>query len=182
MPVRMVGGKRYEINSSLPFICSLGVGKQATWQRILLIIALTGFIPGTPYFYLPFILCDIPEIRGIGSGDDPRSLNRTRLLVKNVELFLQSKRSQQLQTLLSTINLTRLMYADNEFKIRILSSSDPDSLFAATRSEGRCLFACNFNASHSVKIRLPKTMKLEWGSRASNLALGPLGFGVWVNE
>ena len=180
LPVRMVDGERYEINSSLPFICSLGVDKPTTWQRILLVVALTGFLPGIPYFYLPFILCDIPESRGLTLGADPRSLNRTRLIGAYVKEFSQLKRSEELHALLCAINSTRALYSDKEFKAHVFSSDVPDSVFAVTRGADCCLFACNLSSSRIAKVQLPKKMRLEWGSRATSHTLGPLGFGVWT--
>jgi len=180
LPVRIVDGESYEINSSLPFICSLGVNKKETWQRILLVIALTGFLPGIPYFYLPFILCDIPEARSIELDNDPRSLNRARLLISHIAKFTKSIRRGQLHTLLRNIDRARTLYPDNG-STTVLSSDNADSVLVLTRDGDSCLFACNFSTRQDAMLKLSKKMKLIWGNRASNRTLGPLGFGFWRN-
>lgn len=180
LPVRIVEGESYEINSSLPFICSLGVDEQQTWQRILLILVLTGFLPGIPYFYLPFALCDIPETRSTEFDSDPRSLNRTRLHMKYINEFLGSQKNHELRAVFSLIKKIRSSYPSDNFNTAVLPSDDRDSVFLMTRDSGNCLFACNFSTTHSASLQLPKKMKLLWGSYASSQILDPLGFGIWI--
>lgn len=180
LKVRIVDGERYEINSSLPFICSLGVDEQTTWQRILLVIALTGFIPGIPYFYLPFVVCDIPEKRSQEIDSDPRSLNRVRLHSLHIKNFRNSNKSHQLRALLHVINKTRALYSETDFKFSVLRSDDLDSVLLISRNFDRCFFACNFSTTHSAKVIFPKKLNFVWGSCVSNQILAPLGFGIWT--
>ena len=182
LPVRVVNGERYEINSSLPFICSLGVDEPTTWQRILLVIALTGFLPGIPYLYLPFILGDIPEFRSQDLVSEPRSLNRARLSIALVKDFLGSERAKQLHVLLNALNAIRVLYSDNDFNIDVPFENVPDSVFGVSRCANRCLFVCNLSSTLPFQIKLPETMRFEWGSRVSNCKLEPLGFGVWTTN
>ena len=181
LPVRTVDGESYEVNSSLPFVCSLGVSKRGAWDRILLVIVLTAFLPGIPYFYLPFILNDVPEASNLKLDNDPRSLNRARVLAGHIKHFWRSKKSRQLNSLLVAMDAIREAHPDSEFKISSFSSNRPKSVLVVTRDADRCVFACNFSATKTAAIQLPKATVLKCGNYASGGGtLGPLGFGVWV--
>lgn len=182
LPVRKVGEERYEINSSLPFICSLGVDEQSAWQRILLVMTLTGFLPGIPYFYFPIALCDIPEHRISMSDTDPRSLNRSHPSAIQINNFLKSQRSQQLRAVLDTVNRIRALYSDDDVNTIIPVSEHPDSVLLVFRNSNHCVFACNFSTSQTALVKLPEDMHFEWGIRASNCSLEPLGFGIWSQD
>jgi hypothetical protein len=179
LPVRSANGENYEINASLPFICSLGVGEEAMWRRVLLITFLTGFLSGTPYFYLPFIVCDVPERRVSFAEGDPRSLNRTRLPAGQLEAFYISSRSGQLRDVLRVIGEIRTLHPNEEISASVPLSEPGDSVLVLARDSGRCVFACNLSASRPVAVALPDEIRFAWGIGASDRMLEPLGFGIW---
>ena len=178
LPVRSANGESYEISSSLPFICSLGVGEALTWQRILLIVILTGFLSGTPYFYLPFLLCDIPE-RRVSFGSDPRALNRALLQASQVEAFAGSLRSKQLRDVFRVIDEIHALYSDDDISASVPLSEPRDSVLVLTRDSGRCVFACNFSVAECATVELSEAAQFAWGMGVSDRILDPLGFGIW---
>ena len=180
LPVRSEDGEPYEINSSLPYICSLGVCEDSTWQRVVLIIVLTGFLSGIPYFYLPFVLCEIPEKWASIADKDPRSLNRSRIDIARIEKFSKSLRGTQLREALQTIYKVRIFHPEE--RVETVTSSSEPSVLILFRDSRRCVFACNFSTTHVATLRLPNAMRLVWGSRTANRTLGPLGFGIWSSD
>src|SRR5690606_19223699 len=54
--VRISGGSPYELNCSAPFLYSLIAPNIKIENIILFTIAITGFMPGWCYFYLPYVM------------------------------------------------------------------------------------------------------------------------------
>src|SRR5207244_5203484 len=44
--VRVIDGRAYELNGSLPYVCSIGSNDDVTHRRIEMISALSAFVPG----------------------------------------------------------------------------------------------------------------------------------------
>jgi hypothetical protein len=177
LPVRVANGERYEINSSLPFICSLGVDDDMAWRRALLVVALTGIIPGIPYFYAPFLLFDVPERRGT-TDSDPRGLNRGRLSVEHIAKFRNSARFTQMRALLHALQVDRASAArsvDSPITVDVLA----DSVLTITAEQGTSVFACNFSTVKPAAVDFGRDLHLLWGSGATPSSLAPVGFGVW---
>ncbi len=181
LPVRSANGEDYEINSSLPFICSLGVNDHDAWQRVLLIVALTVFIPGIPYFYLPFIVGDKPEDRVSSDGDDPRTLNRTRINKNDLERFISSEKSSQLKSILEFSEVVNRMFSINE----ATQSKSPVDVIAdrsklVIKLDGCYLFMCNFSSSVTCDTGNTSNYNLAISFRHNVNTIEPLGFGVWL--
>jgi glycosidase len=175
LPVRSANGESYELNSSMPYICSLGVDDDDAWRRIIQVVMLTGFLSGTPYFYLPFIIGDVPERRKATPGDDPRSLNRTHLELAQLTRFSQGPRCLQLVSALRVIGLVQQNFSEDA----IDAAEATNSVLTVSRSHGRCIFVCNLSTTETAKLRLPRSATLIHSNNLDDATLGPLGFGVW---
>lgn len=174
LSVRIANDEKYEINSSLPYICSLGVDEDAAWNRILIIVVLTGFISGIPYFYLPFILGDIPEQRAAADLKDPRAVNRLLVTPSHVDSFAKSPRAAQLREALHIVERIRSSFVDGDVII-----SSVGAVLTLLRSDSHWFFGCNFSTTTSASVHIPTGMHLIWGLGAEGTILAPLGVGVW---
>lgn len=182
LPMRTADGDNYELNSSLPFICSLGVDEAGTWRRILLIVALTSFLSGTPYFYLPFLVGDIPESRTPRHSDeDPRALNRCRLEFDALRRFSSSSVAGSLRTLLTVMEAVRLGSREN-ISASTLSSNSEETALILSRDNSRYVLACNLGTKHGVDFRHADNLRLVWQEGVSDSMIEPLGVGIWRNR
>lgn len=178
LPVRSADGEKYEINSSLPYICSLGANEDQTWRRILMVILLTGFLPGVPYYYLPFAIGDVPERRATLKHEDPRSLNRARLSLAQLQRFQSSPRKADFRAALAAINNIQLDSNGGESDTPVRFEARGPLLVLKRQAAGYT-FACNFSKGNAVHIEIAADSEVTWASGLCEQRLEPLGVAIW---
>lgn len=188
LPVRVCDGEEYELNSSLPAICALGGGAATMWAKIDLIVTLTAFLPGWPYFYLPFLLGDVPEARWGTTGPanttrtvDPRAMNRAAMDAGFLAAYLGSPRRHAGFRLLERLSMIKDRVGnapDGQAGVDAITGSS-----VRIRLPGAGLeFVGNFSGS-AMRVRAgPRPAGLLWGSHLDGDWLGPWGYGVWADE
>jgi hypothetical protein len=182
VPSRIIGGSAYELNCTLPYLFSRDVDTSQGWHRIEIAIAVSGFISGWCFLYLPLLLNYFPEWEGSQAniaGDDPRSLNRQPIPAKVWRRFLRSSRCKDVRALLSYLasvgdggHVTCFPSAEApaEFKGRVLT---------VDCASHEVLLAANVDASRCIDVGSSVRGRLQLGRRVSGRTLGPLGFGFW---
>lgn len=148
LATRITNGEIYELNSSLPFICSLGVTRQQFLSRILQVIAITGFFPGIPYFYLPFITGHIPERSECDRTEsDPRALNRTRLNETFLNNFCASKQFRRLTKLLDIIQKIKEEPGEEQINCTVFPCKSGNSRILFSYPEEKYKLYCNLSTT-----------------------------------
>jgi hypothetical protein len=175
LSVRVIDDDPYELNASFPRICAIRVSQPQTWQRLELAIALTCFLPGVAYLYLPMLLGYTPEYEASPTEhSDPRVLNRLPMPTRYVDSL---HREAAFSDLLDTVGWfsrqpRASLGAAQEIGVR------------STRSVLTVLLpkddlAISLNLSTSEPAQVPSGRPLH-ARRYADGHLGPLGFVVSV--
>jgi sucrose phosphorylase len=177
---RIIENYPYEFNCSFPYVCSLGVDNEMMWRRIGLSIAITAFLPGICYIYLPTIYGFRPEYDAFKvMSKDPRSLNRAPMpkdFVMNVHSLINYKGILEILNIFTSItedfDLDR-HYPDDS--IELVESSG----VLIKRACGHLSLVVNFDTEQSISLPSNTGQKLiNFG--VENGKLAPLGFGLWA--
>lgn len=163
----------YELNASMPYLCGLGVDDDLAWARVLMLTALTGCIPGVPYYYLPFLLSDVPEDRATDAIDSPRETNRLPLQSSFVEDFAKSSRAEQIQTCLLAISKIRERSPTLSWGAGFEATSIGSSGIKLEHRDFVCV--CNFSTRDLIHLDGFERFSLAWSHQASASVVNPGG-------
>lgn len=177
--VRVIDGFPYELNCSLPYLYGKGVSRATRDARLQLAWALSCFLPGHAYIYLPALVGFEPD-EIVSRSDDPRSLNRTELREYAAREFLASPFG------LETVQLMKELAA---LQIPITARPSVGASALSARAFGSCgLFlsmaqparwmALNFSANQAVQLPVNARSNIVCARRMDGSALAPLGFAV----
>jgi len=149
MDLRIVNGHHYELNCSAPYLY-MKIARNSCLSTIInFTIAVTGFMPGWSYYYLPYILGFIPESLHKDSRDeDPRSLNRKKIPIEYVKQHVKSQQYSKLKRLLSILGSIR-KEQDNNFTSIIETSK---KLLIIITPDRKYKLIANFNDNNSYQI------------------------------
>lgn len=183
LKVREIDGSPYEFNYSLPYLCSLGVSKiEDVMKKVELIIAVTGFLPGWSYMYLPFLSGYIPELsHPLTSELDPRIMNRQSIPVSQQKAVFDSPPYSSIYALLTWLGELHKESIHEAKESFIVHSSKVlrDGLLSMQRENSRIQLLANFSHSRSVKVLNLTNGKWFMGRGSSQQIIEPLGFGFW---
>lgn len=178
LSLRSVDGSPYELNSSFPYLCSLGVGPEQMRSRIDLAVAITGFLPGWSYFYLPALIGHIPE-RSVVPADDPRLLNRQRIPLAVANAYLQSNACSSTFDLLAWLAAMHKEYGEKEeFSVESVACIG-SHLLSIKRASARIQLLANFDCTNSVSVANMTSGQWIGGHKSTADVVEPLGFGFW---
>lgn len=182
LPIRVIDDSPYELNCSLPYLCSLGIAQERIWERIELIIATSGFVPGWCYLYLPFVFGHIPESSPgliVGHSQDPRALNRSPLPLPIQDTFAKSPQSASISDLLHWLGNLHDEFGDQEEFTSDSVEAIGQTTLSIKRKKARLQMLANFSPEEAVEVS--KVTSGQWitGRRSSQDCLEPLGFGFW---
>jgi hypothetical protein len=181
LPIRISNDEAYELTSSLPFICALGVDKAAMRRRLLLITALSALIPGWCYLYLPALMGDIPEERAIAErGSDPRGLNRLPISAECRETYMRSGARMTTYMLLDQLASLRTATAAGEDKVRGGADALSESVLRLNLPGSGLVALFNFDPSRAARAPDVSTSAVVLANGVRGDEVGPLGFGVWA--
>jgi hypothetical protein len=176
--VRVVDGVPYELNCSLPFLCSEGGERvDLVEARLEVALAISGFVSGWTYLYLPAIAGYSPEFDGTKDQEaDPRALNRTPIPMSAWERFLGSSLRSTLVELATVIDEFKVasVARDESERARALS----EEVLSIEYPKSRVRLCVNLNPDQETRIDFPSGRML-FGRRIVRGGLGPLGFGIW---
>lgn len=113
LAIRVVNDVPYEVNSSFPHICAVGVDRDLMFARIELAITLAMLIPGVPYLYLPILYGWRPEpaLRRTADGrSDPRRTNRIPIAREYVDAEHRAGRLRRMRRTLDVLMRLRAAY------------------------------------------------------------------------
>ncbi|MEP3072502.1 hypothetical protein [Maricaulis sp.] len=182
LPVRIVNGDAYELNSSFPFICNLGVSSEQGWSRLLLSLAVTAILPGIPYLYLPMLANHQPETTHERQDGDPRSLNRTRLSFEFLQASLQGASGRELRKVLTDMATMQSHVSNSAINATTTGGPSGDSALLVHNHESRWTFVCNLSTADTVTILTPANSKLICSRNAKGNCVSPLGYGFWIED
>jgi hypothetical protein len=179
LEVRVIDGDPYEVNASLPYLYRLGVTTDQMLARVELSVAVTAFVPGWPYYYLPAILGYVPEDDHEADAD-PRSINRQPVSYRHVVEYVASGRSVRVRDLLRVLGDIVGSFSRSE----PLGPQSVETLAPSTlvirRNGGAVGIAANFSVDHSADIGGVLSGRAVIRSSGLTLTrLGPLGYCVW---
>jgi hypothetical protein len=179
---RIIRGIPYELNCSLPYLFSKGVSGVEAWWRIELAVAISSFISGWCFLYLPMLIGHVPETdnRPVDQAStDPRSLNRRPIPYEVWSRFARSAEAISIQRLLlhvlkaahdKGVHGKVVLAAPLEFGGRLLIVRRPLS---------RMILMVNGDTSKFCNIEALVRGRLVAGWRATTREISPLGFGFW---
>ena len=173
---RVIGGRPYEFNASLPHLYAAGAQTPTDRDARLHLAVLTAtFAPGIPYLYLPALLGYEPELF-FEKEDDPRSLNRRPLVEKVTGIITASPHAQSMAALigqLAALELPPEAPAANN-SVHCVGTS---GLFVERRERQVAMLA---NFSNQVALTIPTELAgrsiLSRGLEGN--CLEPLGFVI----
>lgn len=174
LPIRSANGDYYELNSSLPYICSMGVDAPKMWSRLRMVIALTGFLPDWSYFYLPMLVGDIPELREC-EYDDPRGMNRMPIGAA-VRDAPDSKEMMATRALLMRLSLLKERAANTQRRLEDEVSVRCESALRIEWRAAAAQLVCNFSTTRALSISRVLTHEVIYSERSSVCEVEPLGF------
>ncbi|WP_144118328.1 alpha-amylase family glycosyl hydrolase [Catellatospora sichuanensis] len=176
--VRVIDNDAYEVNSSLPYLCSLGTDIAGMRARIELCVAVSAFIPGWCCLYLPFVMGDLPEYRAFGQSD-PRSLNRQPILDTARSEYVESGAMSSMYKLLESLNRVRGYFNGVDALTGDFVEVPAPGLLLISRPHARLMLVANFDTSRAVSVERIVKGDLVVGRRAQGAEVLPLGFGIW---
>lgn len=174
---RIIEGEPYEFNCSLPFLCSLGIKQSEIWDRLKLAIAITSFLPGWTYLYLPFLLGYIPE-HDYDFSNDPRALNRNPISSLAWQTFVSSRHHDETRVLLEFLVKQEVDYLEKEDLQIENGKRYSKGLLVIKRRESKFCILANFNSNRSVDVKHLTSGDWLGGWRASSSRIEPFGFGI----
>ncbi|MGA2269043.1 MAG: alpha-amylase family glycosyl hydrolase [Bryobacteraceae bacterium] len=181
LPIRISNGEYYELNSSFPHVCSLGVDGEGMWARLRMIAALTAFLPGWSYFYLPILLGDVPEDRYRGDAD-PRLVNRLPLDPGSINTFLASRDFNRMRLLLAYLFDLSHPSSDDHGLADPCVGLYGDSVICVNWPGAGARLLCNFSKNRSLRLEVLHLAEPAYSERANATELRPLGFGIWTSN
>jgi hypothetical protein len=177
--VRVIDEDPYEINTSLPLLYGRSVTNEQMFSRLELALAVTAFVPGWPYYYLPALLGYAPE--GDYPGDnDPRSVNRQPISREHVAEYVSSGRSTRLRSTLELLTRIEESFLASEplepHSVEVLAPST----LVIRRNAGEVGIAANFSKDSPADVgRVLSGQTVIWNGSLSGDRLDPLGYCVW---
>jgi hypothetical protein len=178
LAVRDRNGSHYELNSSLPYLCKVGCSDKEMWQRLELAIAITAFIPGWCYLYLPALIGDIPESRSAPT-EDPRSRNRLDIPVTVQEGFVESSKLTSARSLLELLESLRSAMGPDSGLGSICVIQPNSGVIIVRRPSAGLVFCGNFLSDFMFKASCMRENSYVGGRTSTSKWVGPLGFGIW---
>jgi sucrose phosphorylase len=177
--VRVIDDDPYEINTSLPFMYGRSVAHEQMLARLELALAVTAFVPGWPYYYLPALLEYAPE--GHYKGDtDPRSVNRRPISREHIAAHIASGRSTRLRSILELLGRIEESFVGSErLEPQSVEVLVPSTL-VIRRNSGEVGIVANFSKAAPTDVRHVLNGKtVIWDGGLSGGRLDPLGYCVW---
>nr|MDT0661183.1 hypothetical protein [Micromonospora sp. DSM 115978] len=177
VPVRIIDGHEYELNSSFPFLCALDVRPEQMWKRLALAVAVSAFTSRYPYLYLPMLLGHMPE-SSPGDHPDPRMMNRAPVPAGVVEAASRSGYLAAVRTLLAA--LAGSPGGGVVEPAGPVTRPDREAVLALYRPGARALLLANFDRDRPVRVGARPAGRLIAGTGTTGAELRPLEFGWWV--
>lgn len=172
---RMIDGRDYEFNCSLPELYAKAVGPQQMYARLELAVLISVLAPGWAYLYLPMLLGELPSPL---HADDPRALNRQPVGADSLANFAVGRSGASMRQL-----LTVLVEIDERLEEPEPGSAEAVQILApsvlAVERAGPVRAVLNLSASAGFDLRYQPSGAVLVARRLRGAGLGPLGFVVW---
>ncbi len=175
---RVIGGEPYELNCSLPYLYGQGTNAPGQSARIEMAVAISAFVPGWCFLYLPALLNYIPE-RQPGYDHDPRSLNRQSMPRSAWRDFVRSHRGRSMRRLLAYLAKIRATATKSDTAEVRSPGCFGGRVLVVDRPTDRSMLIANMDTKRTVHIGALSRGSLAESWRASDQRLNPLGFGFW---
>jgi sucrose phosphorylase len=178
IPARSINGGPYELNCSLPYLLGYGLSDELRWRRICAAAAISAFVPGWCWLYLPMLLDHIPERAGVPTSD-PRSLNRLPIPRSQWQAFEASGRRGSMRALLA------ILAGLNSGPHAAHLACPPEfngSIIVVDRPTDAKRLVVNLGPEGQTAIKSLGHGRLLYPAGASEDWLEPFGFGIWSAE
>jgi hypothetical protein len=183
----MIGDEMYELNCSLPYLFGQGVSVLNRHRRIEIAVAISCFVSGWAFLYLPMLLGFMPEegfADAVANGgemdlEDPRTLNRTPMRPAIWRNAQRSSGWHSMRGLIEFMIEIRRARAVEGKAESILISGSTKNLLVIDRLSERLQLIVNVDSTRSEVVRTLCKGQLIEGRRANDESVGPLGFGFW---
>jgi hypothetical protein len=178
---RIIDGGPYEFNCSLPYLLSLDRGRDVGWHRIELAVAISCFVSGWAFLFLPILLNFMPEMQteDVEPRDDPRYLNRLPVPLGVWRSAESSDRAESMWRLLDVLAASRYMGSPRDRANVSAADGFDGHVILIDRPLQRVRLIANISSDSSAKIDPIASGALFAGWRASSDVLAPCGFGIW---
>jgi hypothetical protein len=175
---RIVDGEAYELNCSLPHLCGRDTDQEGRHRRLLIAVAISAFVPGWCFLYLPMLLDYEPELYRAADAD-PRSLNRTMMPGGYWRRVLATDYGASMHCLLGYLaSIHGTAVTGDEADVEPAVGQD-GRVLVLDRTRVRLRLVANMDPHEEIDVSRFVRGALERGWHASERRLGRLGFGFW---
>ena len=175
---RIVDGEAYELNCSLPHLCGHNTDQEGRHRRLLIAVAISAFVPGWCFLYLPMLLDYEPE-RYLAAGTDPRSLNRAMMPGGYWRRVLTTEYGASMHCLLGYLASIRGTAVTGDEANAEPAVGQDGRVLILDRTRDRLRLVANMDPHEEIDVSRFVRGALERGWHASGRRLGRLGFGFW---
>lgn len=180
--VRFAKGNVYELNCSLPYLFKT-IYEEEFYKILNMSIVFTGVINSIPYYYLPYILGEMPEENKDSKivperfrEDDPRTLNRLPI---NDKFKLSDTRKKELMEIFQKLTILRekmekeIIFGEARFTVN-------KNVIKASIAYGKIVGYFNFS-NEKIEIGIQDYGCLFMCDDVNSNLLSAYGYRVYVN-